>query len=453
MPPSPFADLVARAEALMGELTIPGVAIGAIHDGVIHTAGLGLTSAEHGLPVTPSTLFQIGSISKTFLGTAAMRLVQQGRLSLDAPVKAVLPELRLRDPEVEAQVTMRHLLSHTAGWVGDYFDDTGMGDDALARYVERMADLPQELPLGALFSYNNAGFNLAGLVIERVTGRTFEQAVAELLFQPLGLEECYYLPDDAMTRSFAVGHIIDGGRPTIARPWWIGRSSHAAGGIAASIRDLLRYAAFHIADGVGEAGERLLDSAHVAAMRAAQAPTGSLPDQIGLTWFMREAGGMLVIGHGGATNGQMAQLTIVPQAGFALASLTNASSGSTLNADLVRLGLRLFLGVDEPDPAPLSLPADELAAYAGRYRNPLFTYELRADGGALTLHMTSLGGFPNRDSPPRPNPPPMPVALYAPDKLIVTDGPAKGTRGDFGRDDAGDVAWLRIGSRVRLRDR
>jgi CubicO group peptidase (beta-lactamase class C family) len=443
--------LAERASQLMAELHIPGAALGVVHNGELQTVGLGTTSVEHGLPVTGDTLFQIGSISKTFLGTAAMRLVEQGRLSLDAPVKGLLPELRLSDPTVEAMVTLRHLLSHTSGWTGDYFDDTGWGDDALARYVERMAALPQEIALGALFSYNNAGFNLAGRLIERASGLPFEQAMSELLIGPLGLEQCFYFPDDAMTRSFAVGHMVDGGRPLVARPWSIGRSSHAAGGVSASIGDLLRYAAFHIAGGVSASGERLLSGEGIAAMRAAQAPTGSLPDRIGLTWFMREAGGQLIIGHGGATNGQMAQLTIVPEAGFALASLTNASSGTTLNSELVRLGLKLFLGIEEPDPAPLSLPAEELAAYAGRYLNPLYEYELRAEGAGLLLAMTSLGGFPRRDSPPRPVGPPMPVALYAPDKLVVTEGPAKGARGDFGRDAAGNVAWLRFGSRVRMK--
>ncbi len=443
--------LAARARELMAELHIPGAALGVLHHSALHTVGLGSTSVEYGLPVTPATLFQIGSISKTFLGTAAMRLVQQGRLSLDTPVKELLPELRLRDSAVEALVTLRHLLSHTAGWTGDYFDDMGWGDNALALYVERMAELPQEIPLGALFSYNNAGFNLAGRLIERATGQPFEQAMAELLFGPLGLQQCFYFPDDAMTRSFAVGHTIDGGKPIIARPWSIGRSSHAAGGIAASIEDLLRYAAFHIAGGKNAGGEQILSSESIAAMREAQVSTGSLPDRIGLTWFMREAGGQLIIGHGGATNGQMAQLTIVPGAGFALASLTNASSGSTLNSELVRLGLRLFLGIEEPDPAPLSLPTDQLSAYAGRYLNPLYEYELSIGGDGLMLHTTSLGGFPRLDSPPRPAVPPMPVALYAADKLVVTSGPAKGIRGDFGRDAAGKLAWLRMGSRVRMR--
>jgi hypothetical protein len=90
-----------------------------------------------------------------------MYLVARGVLDLDRPVRAYLPELRLADADATEQVTLRHLLSHTGGWVGDYFDDTGWGDDAAAVYVERMVDLPQLTPVGELWSYSNSGFVLA----------------------------------------------------------------------------------------------------------------------------------------------------------------------------------------------------------------------------------------------------------------------------------------------------
>lgn len=446
-----FRELCRRAEELATTLTIPGVALGVIHKDVIHTAALGITSIEHGLPITDTTLFQIGSISKTFLGTAAMRLVEQGRLFLDAPVRAILPELRLRDQTAQEQTTLRHLLTHTGGWTGDYFDDTGWGDDALARYVARMAELPQELPLGRLFSYNNAGFNLAGRMIERVTGSPFEQAMAELVFKPLNLQECFYFPDDAMTHRFSVGHIVDQGVATVARPWSIGRSAHPAGGIVASLRDLLRYAAFHLGSGVTPSGERLLSSEGLATMARPQAPTGAMPDQIGLSWFLHEVEGRMILSHGGATNGQMARLVVVPAAGFALACLTNASTGSTLHDEIARLALQLFLGIAEPEPMPISLPAEQLAAYAGRYTNPLYDYEVTVAGETLEIRLISRGGFPHRDSPPRPVPPPMPAVFYAEDKIMVTDGLSKGLRGDFGRNEAGAISWLRMASRVRMR--
>ena len=108
----------------MEETQTPGVAVGLLHEGEEHVAGFGVTSLENPLEVTPDTLFQIGSITKTFTGTAAMRLVERGELDLDAPVRTYLPGLKLSDEDVAARVTMRHLLTHTGGWIGDYFDDS-----------------------------------------------------------------------------------------------------------------------------------------------------------------------------------------------------------------------------------------------------------------------------------------------------------------------------------------
>src|SRR5215216_32932 len=167
----------------MEAIGIPGVAIGVLDGGEETVRGFGVTSVEHPLDVDGDTLFQIGSITKTFTCTVVMRLVEEGRLDLDAPLRTYLPELRLRDEDVASRVTMRHLLTHTGGWVGDYFDDTGPGDDALGRMCERLVDLPQETPLGELWAYNNAGFYLAGRIVEVVVGRPFEHVLRELVLE------------------------------------------------------------------------------------------------------------------------------------------------------------------------------------------------------------------------------------------------------------------------------
>src|SRR2546430_623690 len=127
-----FGLLCERVEAAMTHFQVPGVALGLWHDGQEHMAGFGVTNVNHPLPVDADTLFQIGSTTKTVTATAAMRLVERGVLDLDAPVRTYLPDLRLADDDVAARVTLRHLFTHTAGWEGDVFDDTGAGDDAPA---------------------------------------------------------------------------------------------------------------------------------------------------------------------------------------------------------------------------------------------------------------------------------------------------------------------------------
>ena len=235
----------------MRRLHVPGVAVGILRsDGVEETTGFGVTSIENPLPVDADTLFQIGSISKTFTATAVMRLVEAGRLDLESPVRRYLPELRLLDSAATETVTLRHLLTHTAGFIGDDFTDTGQGDDAVARYVGHMSELPQVTPPGELFSYCNAGFVLAGRVIEVATGQTYEQAIHRLVLEPLEMQHTTFEPQLVMLRRFVVGHISpfdeDHGEVRIARPWALARAANPAGGLSSSIRDLLRYARFHL---------------------------------------------------------------------------------------------------------------------------------------------------------------------------------------------------------------
>src|SRR5581483_10541506 len=233
-------DVFEAVEAAREEHGVPGVAVGVLDEGVERHEGYGVTSIENPLDVTPETRFQVGSITKTFTGTAVCELVARGELELDRPVREYVPGLVLADADATARVTLRHLLAHTGGWFGDYFDDTGWGDDAGAVYVERMRELPQQTPVGELWAYNNSGFALVGRVIELVSGTRFEDAVKELVFDPLGLTSTSFWPWEVMTERFAVGHVGLGDELQVARPWPVGRSAHAAGGIASTTPDLLR---------------------------------------------------------------------------------------------------------------------------------------------------------------------------------------------------------------------
>ena len=242
----------------MAHYHVPGVAVGIYHDGAEQAGGLGVTNVDHPLAVDAHTLYQIGSISKTFTGTTAMRLVEQGKLDLDVPIRTYLPDLRLADAEATERATMKHLLTHTGGWVGDYFDDFGAGDDALAKMAVAMADVPQVAPLGTLWSYNNAAFYLAGRVIEVIAGKPFEDVVQELVLDPLGMAHTYFFARNVITERFAVGHTVKDGTPVVARPWELPRIVNPAGGLLSDVPDLLVYARFHMGDGTAQDGARVL---------------------------------------------------------------------------------------------------------------------------------------------------------------------------------------------------
>jgi CubicO group peptidase (beta-lactamase class C family) len=443
-----LGEVVATA---MERLHVPGVAVGVLHEDREEVAGFGVTNVDHPLPVDADTLFQIGSITKTVTATAALRLVEQGKLALDAPLRAYLPDLRLADEAAAAGVTLRHLFTHTGGWLGDYFEDFGEGDDALARYVASMASLSQETPLGALFSYNNAGFSLAGRVIEVVTGMTYEAAVKALVLDPLGMTRAFYSAADAITERTAAGHNVDDGPPAVARPWALPRSVRPAGGIVTSVRDLFRYARFHLGDGRAADGMRALSPETMALMQSPLQATGGLTGGVGLAWMLREVDGVWIVGHGGGTNGQTTTFTLAPARNFALIILTNANRGGALIVEASKRALQRYLGLNEPEPKPLDLSAAHLEPYTGRYAATLSDVEVSVRDGGLVMQVIPKGGFPAKDSPPRPAPPPTRLAVYAEDRVVALDEPFKDARSEFVRDAAGGVAWLRAGGRLHRR--
>lgn len=434
----------------MSRLPIPGAVVGVLHEGYALVAAFGTTSVEHPLPVTEETLFQVGSITKTFVATAVMRLVEAGKIELDEPIRTCLPDLKLADEAVAARVTMRHLLTHTGGWEGDYFNDFGMGDDALAKMVARMAELPQLMPLGEIWSYNNSGFYLAGRVLEVVTGSTFERVIQELVLDPLDLKQSFFFPQDVITHRFVVGHEVVEKQPRVARPWAVGRAVHPAGGLVCTAADLLRYARFHMGDGTAPDGARLLSPESLALMQTPLLPSTGIA-QCGLSWSIMTVDGTKIIGHGGGTKGQVSYLRIVPSRRFAVVVLSNSEEGDPLTYGIANWATKEYLGLVLPEAAPLALPEEALRPYTGRYDAAADTLDVYLREAGLVVQVTNKGGFPTPECPPLEAPPPVRAALYDEDRLVLLDEPMKGDRGEFLRNPDGSIAWLRLGGRAHSR--
>jgi CubicO group peptidase (beta-lactamase class C family) len=444
-------DLDELVDTLQRQYYVPGVALGLWHAGEQYTAGYGVTNTEQPLPVDADSLFQIGSISKTVTGTVLMALVEQDRLALDAPVRTYLPDLALADEAVAAAVTVRHLLTHCGGWLGDYFDDTGPGDDALARMVVNVGRLPQLAPLGALYSYNNAGFYLAGRVVEAVTGQTYEQATQALVLDPLGMTRSFFFAGEAITYRVAAGHLPvyapagESTLPPVARPWGLPRNANPVGGLVCSVNDQLRYARLHLGH-----PPAVLNAGSLAEMHRPQVPAAN-GEVLGLTWFTREVGGVRFMRHGGATNGQCATLELAPSQDFALSILTNSDRGSELHQAVATWLIGQLLGL-RPAPLENRLPTEaEAADYVGRYSAAAADRVVYAGDGQLWLQAEPKGGFPTADSPPGERPPAVRLAACGPDQVVMLDAPFEGNRGEFLRDAAGQIVWLRAGGRLHRR--
>jgi CubicO group peptidase (beta-lactamase class C family) len=462
---SDTAGLAEQIQAKVSELAeehgVVGVAVGILYDGQEHYAYHGVTSIENPLPVDEKTYFQFGSTGKTYTATAMMRLVDQGKVDLDATVRTYLPDFKLKDEDVAAKVTVRHLFNHTAGWEGDMMDDTGPGDDALQKYVERMVRLEQVSPLGESVSYNNASLSVAGLIIERIMGTTYEQAMKDLIFEPLGLTETLIFPNDIMTRRFVVGHNRENEDTVkIARPWWLPRGNCPAGGISSNARDQLAWARFHLGDGTADDGTRILAKELLDLMKqpTAEMKGSALGDYVGISWLMRDVDGVRLVGHGGTTNGQHSEFVTVPERGFALISMTNTGpSGPQLNHDLEKWALETILGLTVPEPEPIALGDAALAVYAGTYETIAAVCEISADSGRLSAKVTIKPHFAAmlRESGEEvpDEQPPVPLALLSSegDQYVVPEGPGKGMRGYFTRDGEGNVVGVHLGGRLATR--
>jgi CubicO group peptidase (beta-lactamase class C family) len=434
----------------MERLQVPGVAVGLLLDGREYVYGFGITNVNYPAAVLPETLFQIGSTSKTVTATAVMRLVEDGSIDLDAPVRRYLPGLRLQDERVADSVTPRHLLNHTAGWSGDYFDDTGRGDDALVKIVEGMAGLEQVTPLGEIWSYNNAAFYLLGRLLEAVTGKPYELVARELVLEPLGMHDSFFFPEEVMVRSFAVGHNVVEEKVSVATPWPIPRSANPAGGVTSTAADQLRYARFHMGDGTAQDGTRVLQPETLQQMQTPTVPAGP-GTRMGLSWFIRNVGGVRIVQHGGDTNGQSSSFAFVPERNFALTILTNAGAGQQLHSEVERWALDHYLGLTEPEPVRQGRPVDALAEYTGTYETSLIAISVTTEGNGLmvSFELVGEGHFPS-DSPPD-LPPPTPAAFWSADDIVATGGPLEGIKGEFLRGADGQVAWFRFGGRLYRR--
>jgi CubicO group peptidase (beta-lactamase class C family) len=441
-------------ETTSQKFNIPGVAVGVWTDGQEISACHGVTSVENPLPIDQDTLFLVASITKTFTATTLMRLVAEEKVELNAPTRRYVPEFRLKDQQAADTITVLHLLTHTSGLDWRVSASTGEGDDALARTVTKMAEMELIALPGTRTSYSQAGYDLLGRIIEKVTGQTFEQAVTELLFEPLLLSHSFFARDDIMIRRFVVGHNPDEeGTLSITRPWRQARGENPGGGIATSVTDLLRFARFHLGDGRAASGAVVLPTQVLQQMKVptAKLQASNLGDAIGLGWFLRDVGGVRTVGHGGSANGQFAELLLVPERNFAVVSLSNASPGGIpFNQAVLSFALEHYLGLVDRDPEPIPFDAARAQELAGTYANAMMTFTVDTVGARLRLALRikpEIRQASEKAPPPDPEPAEFGLLPGSSDEYIITSGEFKGQRGFFTRDENGAVVGVDLAGR------
>ena len=334
-----FKAVVEAALAALEQNPVPGAALGVWHDGREQCAFFGTESLNTHVTVGPETLFQLGSLSKTYTATAIWRLIDQGKVKLDGFVREYLPDFKLADADAAGQITIANLLEHSAGFYGSDGSYVGENDDALARYVaEVLPNSPQLFPVGAFPSYNNDGFTLLGRVIEVVSGKPYNDAMDELLLGPLQLKDTTLDRPTAMSRRHVDGHYqgpINGQiRYSVQTPLFLPRALDPAGGQWATVSDVLAYGRFHLS--LGKEGPAPATSRWRVCTRCRHRwrPGPGLDIKIGRNWFAQEAGGITSFNHNGDTAGCHAVFVAFPEQRLVVALPLNvgwfvARAGST----------------------------------------------------------------------------------------------------------------------------
>ncbi|MGC4110090.1 MAG: serine hydrolase domain-containing protein [Nocardioides sp.] len=371
--------LAEKLPALLDRHDVPAAGVAVLADGEVVEHAAGVLSTNTGVEATTDSVFQIGSVTKLWTSSLVMQLVDEGAVDLDATVRTYLPDFRIADEDAAARITVRQLLTHTSGFEGDIFTDTGVGDDCVEKYLDVLHDVPQLFPPGSMWSYNNAGFSVLGRLVEVLRGKPYDVCLRERLIRPLGITHAATSPYEAVLFRAAVGHIQSAqDAPYEPAPVWaLSRSNIPAGSmLAMSARGLLSFARMHLEDGRATDGTQVLAPGTPARMQERQVELPYL-GFLGTSWglgferFDAPAGsvGGDIVGHDGNTIGQAAFLRIVPEAGVAVALLTNGGNAAGLYADVVGQVLAELTSARLPAlPSPPAEPVPvDTATYLGTY--------------------------------------------------------------------------------------
>ncbi|MEO3868325.1 serine hydrolase domain-containing protein [Nonomuraea sp. B12E4] len=398
----------ARVSELLAEYQIPSAAIGILHDGEITDFAVGVKNAATREPTTADTIYQCGSMTKTWTALAFMQLVDEGKAGLDEPVRTYLPGFQVADPEVSANVTPRHLLNHTNG-IEEAYGDPGQGDDVYERMVANIAGAPQAHPMGHTHGYSAAlGYAILARVMEVIDGERWDAIMRDRLFDPLGLTGTSTWHAQVDPHRAATGHLnrsLDEG-PVISPLTHLPRSFGPGGNISSTARDVLTMAHVLLDGGKAPNGTRIVSAEAVREMMESRVPVPdpySFGPEWGLGLIVCDWHGETVYAHDGSTVGQSARLRILPDSGLALVLLTNAGPRDgfykkVFNEILSGLGAPTIPDLPEPDPT-LSL---DPSRYEGVYERPGSRYTVSAEDGELRLAFTvnpmeaQLTGKPER---------------------------------------------------------
>lgn len=462
------------AGQLVARHKVPGVSLAVARDGeIVYGRGFGHRDREAHRPATLSTVYGIGSVTKSFTAVAIMQLEEAGLLSVSDAVVRYLPEFRLKNHQAHAEaITIHHFLTHTSGLppmsslyyaMADSMKSDPMvagmegAVQALERhppirtYEELMAFVSQldlELlgPPGRHFSYCNEGYSLLGCIIQRLSGRPYQQYLEEHVLHPAGMNhstfhQSHMATYPEVTQLYSTRGTDDQAEPEPAPGWWEAPAMTAAGFLRSNVEDLIRYLEiFRTRGKVGR--ERILSGSSVDRMITPYATGLGGTYGYGLK-LTSNYHGVSLVEHGGGIKGVAAQITCVPQAGITGAALANLAGAPSSQLLLGAVNVTLGLPVDSwrHPRREYRYPVNHLERMAGVYPS--------AEGLGAPLTLTVREGSLVAAIGAKT----YPVRMVGPYACCIEMKSAddETVPSEFVQNDAGEVTALCTGGRMLLR--
>ena len=363
---APVASIKPEVDKLFSRWTTstPGCAVGADVKGQpVVRAAYGMADLEHDVPNTPETIFEVGSVSKQFTAAAVLLLARDGKLSLDDKVRKHIPEM----PDVAADVTIRQMLNHTAGlrdW-GSLASIAGWPRTTRVHTHAHVLDIVSRQRMlnfesGTRWSYSNTGYNLAAILVGRVSGMSFADFTRTRLFEPLGMKDTSWRDD--YTRIVKRRAIAYGEQKAVFSTLMPFENVHGNGGLLTTVGDLMTWNANFANPVVG-------DARFVADMERRTKFNDGREHEYALGLYVDTYRGRREVDHSGGTAGYVAHLSRYPDHGVSVAVICNVTSGNATNNAKAIADLLLPPGRAADSPASEPLNAEEGPRYAGLYRS------------------------------------------------------------------------------------
>jgi CubicO group peptidase (beta-lactamase class C family) len=358
-----FTSIDSYVAAQMDQQRIPGLALGIVQgEQIVHLKGFGQADAS-GWPVTPQTPFILASVSKPITALAAMQLVEQGKIELDAPVQRYLPWFGVADPDASSHITVRHLLSHTSGLpeTADVplLTSTDASAGALERQVRDLHKVALNRPVGASFEYANVNYATLGLIVQMVSGQSYEDYLRQHVFAPLDMQHSFTSQTEAETQGLASGSRYWFGVPIRANVP-DNRAERPNGRLIASAEDMAHFLIAQL-NGGRYASATLLSPAGIVTMHQ---PAVSIGDGAGygLGWYSGQRNGVTTVEHAGDGVNFHANVVLIPERGLGIVLLENAQNGlkPELMSGIARGVTSLLL---EEEPVPVETGGLKLMVY------------------------------------------------------------------------------------------